>query len=333
MRGTAERDRLARHAALAERLSRADDDDLLDLLAGGRDARAGVVGDSRVLLVEGVRVFAKRIPLTDLERRPGNERSTRNLFDVPLECHYGLGGPGFSAWRELAASLLATRFVVAGERECFPLTHHWRVLPAAGGERAPVDGGAWTASPAVLARAQAVRRASADLVLFLEHVPWNLLEWLRGRLSAGDGPAAAALAFVDAHLEPDLAWMSARGFAHFDAHFENVLTDGRRLHFGDLGLALCREFDLDEGERRFLERHRRYDLGRASTAYVHAIASSLLGDEGWEARVRAHLEGGGPRLPEAAGRVLRREAPRALAYLEFTRRLRRDPREPYPADL
>lgn len=40
-------------------------------------------------------MFVKRVPLTDLERRPENVRSTANLFELPLFCHYGIGGPGF----------------------------------------------------------------------------------------------------------------------------------------------------------------------------------------------------------------------------------------------
>ncbi|GAA0268587.1 hypothetical protein [Cryptosporangium japonicum] len=79
------------------------------------------------LRVDGVRIFAKRIPLTDRERaRPGD---TGNLFDLPTFCQYGIGSPGFGAWRELAANRFVSAAVRAGRTSALPLLHHWRVLP------------------------------------------------------------------------------------------------------------------------------------------------------------------------------------------------------------
>jgi len=90
----------------------------------------GVGGSSSVLSVDGGPVFATRIPITDLEL--AHPHSTANLFDVPTYCQYGmfrLAGPGFSAWRELAANVVLTDGVLAGETESFPLLHHWRSHP------------------------------------------------------------------------------------------------------------------------------------------------------------------------------------------------------------
>jgi hypothetical protein len=58
--------------------------------------RCSVIGSS-------VAVFAKRIPLTDLERRAENVMSTANLFSLSLYCHYGVGSAGGGVWREVAA--------------------------------------------------------------------------------------------------------------------------------------------------------------------------------------------------------------------------------------
>lgn len=74
----------------------------------------------------------KRVPLTDLERRPEHIRSTANLFGLPLSCQYGVGAvgsPGFGAWRELAVHTMTTNWALAGEYDGFPLLHHWRVVP------------------------------------------------------------------------------------------------------------------------------------------------------------------------------------------------------------
>lgn len=57
--------------------------------------------------------------------------STANLFGLPTFCQYGVGGPGFGAWRELAANTMATNWVLARQTEAFPLMYHWRVLPGA----------------------------------------------------------------------------------------------------------------------------------------------------------------------------------------------------------
>ena len=43
------------------------------------------------------------------------------------------------------------------------------------------------------------------------------------------------------------------GLHHFDAHLDNILTDGERLYFVDLALAMSPRFDLSASEVRFLD--------------------------------------------------------------------------------
>ena len=116
--------------------------------------------------------FVKRFPLTDRERRPENVRSTANLFGLPPFCHYGVGGPGFGAWRQLAANVITTGWVLDGRCPGFPILHHWRVLPgapAAPDEHADVDAAVayWAGAPQVRERIGAVANASAGVLLFL----------------------------------------------------------------------------------------------------------------------------------------------------------------------
>src|SRR4051794_41135921 len=107
--------RLARHDAIAATLARMIDDALAAQLAAAAPGHTGVGGRSVRLEIDGAAVFAKMVPLSDLERLPENARSTANLFGLPLHCQYGLGGcPGFGAWRELEGSLAATRWVRSG---------------------------------------------------------------------------------------------------------------------------------------------------------------------------------------------------------------------------
>jgi hypothetical protein len=96
--------------------------------------------------------------------------------------------------------------------------------------------------------------------------------------------------------------------AHLDAHFHNVLTDGHRVCFGDLGLALHESFDLDAEDRAFLERHRNYDVD-----YVRGHLHRWL------------VRHGKPILA-------RNERVAALTH-DFWLRLEADRRTPYPAKL
>jgi hypothetical protein len=122
--------RRSRHDRVAASLTARDDDGLAALIRSAPAGAVGVGGGSTVLDVDGVPVFAKRIPITD--RELAHPQSTANLFDLPVTCQYGmyrLAGPGFGAWRELAANVMVTEGVLAGEAEDFPLLFHWRVLP------------------------------------------------------------------------------------------------------------------------------------------------------------------------------------------------------------
>ena len=204
-------DRLAHCASLSNSLARLTDEELVALVAKAPSLHAGVGGRSVLLTIESTPLFVKRVPLTDLERRQEHVLSTANIFDIPLSCHYGLGGPGFSAWRELAANIIANGWVLSGACANFPLLYHWRVLRS--DQRQELEGNVdfWIESAAVRTRLEAMNDASAHLVLFLEYLPKNLLEWLTEQVCASADAAETAIAFVDAHLAPTIDFMNARG--------------------------------------------------------------------------------------------------------------------------
>lgn len=172
-------ERVRRYSEVASALALHSDRQLGESLAQAQALGTGIGGASALLALDGVPVFAKRIPLTDLERRAGNVMSTANLFGLPPFCQYGLtaiGGPGFGAWRELAAGVMTTNWVLAGCSAAFPLLYHWRVLPGApppGDEHADVEAVVqyWDGSPAVRDRLHALARASSSIVLFQEFIP------------------------------------------------------------------------------------------------------------------------------------------------------------------
>lgn len=334
--------RLHAYSAVSTALALHSDHALRELVDAAAPIGAGIGGKSALLEVAGTPVFVKRVPLTDLERQPEHVRSTANLFDVPLFCQYGvglIGGPGFGAWRELAVHTMTTNWVLAAEYEGFPLMYHWRVLPDTTPlpeELADIDRAVayWDGRPQIRHRIDALRDSSASVALFLEYIPQNLHEWLNARIGAGDKDADRACAMVARELAAGTAFMNSRGLLHLDAHFENILTDGRRLYFGDYGLALSSGFDLSPAEAAFFDRNQSYDRGYTATYLVNWLVTALYGlrREERATMVRAFAEGKSPEgIPEEAATVLTRYAPIAAAMSAFIRAFQQASRStPYP---
>jgi hypothetical protein len=277
--------RVLRYGEVSTALALLSDRVLGRLVDAGQAIGSGIGGTSALLAIAGTSVFVKRIPLTELEREPDNVMSTANIFGLPTFCQYGVvlvPSGGFGAWRELAANTMTTNWVLTGQSEAFPLMYHWRVLP---GAAPPADDHAdveravayWGGSAAVRRRIHALARASASLVLFLEYIPQNLNAWLNSQLAAGPDAVGAACAMVRRRLDADIAFMNAHGLLHFDAHFRNILTDGHRLYFADLGLASSPRFDLSTEERDFLALNTSHDAGYAVRELLNWIVAGVVG--------------------------------------------------------
>lgn len=286
--------RVVKYSDVSTALALLSDHQLGQLVDAAPAIGSGVGGTSALLDVADASVFVKRIPLTDLERDPDNVMSTANLFGLPTFCQYGvvlLPAGGFSAWRELAANTMTTNWVLTKQSEAFPLMYHWRVLPGAAplaDELADIERvvAYWGGSAAVRRRLHALARASASVVLFLEYIPQNLNAWLTSQLAAGPDAVTAACAMVRRCLQADIAFMNANGLLHFDAHFRNILTDGRRLYLADLGLATSPRFDLSIDERDFLALNASHDAGYAVRELLNWIVANVVGI--------AALDTGGP---------------------------------------
>lgn len=131
--------------------------------------------------VDGVPVFVKRVPITD--RELADPYTTANLFDLPAAWQYGMyrmAGPGFSAWRELAANQSVTEDILAGETESFALLHHWRVLPGrppVAAEHLDIDAvvDQFGGNSAIRARFDALVTATASLSCFSSISPTSYL--------------------------------------------------------------------------------------------------------------------------------------------------------------
>jgi hypothetical protein len=262
-----------RHRSLSARLASCGDRELTALVDAGRAGSVGVGGGSAVLDLDGLPVFAKRIPLTD--RELAHPHSTANLFELPVYCQYGVVSPGFNAWRELAANMIVTDAVLAGETRSFPLLHHWRVLPGrspAAAEYADIDAvvAALGGSPAVRARFKALAAASCSLVLFCEYLPHPALDWLR------EDPVGRA-ATAERQFSEIVGFLRGRELLHMDGHFGNLRTDGERIYLTDFGLVTSPRFDLSPDERDFAERHATHDAGYAAMRLVNWLVIDVCG--------------------------------------------------------
>ncbi|HEX6359827.1 serine/threonine protein phosphatase [Actinophytocola sp.] len=317
-------ERRARHERISTSLATRDDVELAALVDSGRDGSVGVGGGSVRVDVDGVPVFAKRIPLTNLER--ANPHSTANLFDVPTFCQYGVVSPGFNTWRELAANMAVTDAVLAGETESFPLLHHWRILPGrppVATEHANIDAvvARLDGHPAVRARLEALAAASHSLVLFSEYIPHAVHGWLR------DDPAGKA-ATVERQLSEIVTVLRQRELLHMDGHFENIRTDGERLYLTDFGLATSPRFDLSPAERDFAHRNATHDADYAAMRLVNWLVIAVCGapmDHPPIARneyVRRCAAGHVPDdVPPTVTAILTRHAPAAARMNDFYWRL------------
>ena len=334
-------DRIKKFQTASDRLNDLSDDDLLKLLAQGVKIDSSWA-NAQQIDIDGTTVFVKQVALTDLEKLPENMRSTRNMFDLPLYYQYGVGSAGFGVWRELAAHIMTTQWVLSDECPNFPLLYHWRILPAPKHETMDTESlksleenvKYWNGSLAVRRRLEALHDASSRIALFLEYVPYQLESWLRSEFAKGDSAAESASRMVLTNLEEVCDFMQSKDFVHFDAHFENILTDGQRLYFADLGLALSSEFELSNAERDFLKVHHNYDTYYTITHFINAMIVNLFEKGNQQSVLHEYACGQGNRtLSPFLQKTLMRYAPLALEMIEFQHKLRTVSKTtPYPVN-
>jgi hypothetical protein len=319
--------RIARHVSASAALSLLSNEQLVERLNSAEVLSEGIGGTGARFEAGGVPVFAKRIPLTRLEQR--NPHSTANLYGLPVFCHYGLGSPEGSAWRELVLHIMATGWVLAGDSEHFPLLHHWRILPVRSG-RVPdraldEDVEYWGGSAGVRERLTEAHAATDSLVLFCEYFPTTLHRWLPEHLDQAPRMTEQALAIVD--------FLGAQGVQHFDAHFENFLTDGDRLYLTDFGLALADRFALTAAERDFFAKNTGHDRAYVVMHLLDWLVTELGEADSRASRVAAvrRVAAGELVLPGALAELAAEHAPTAVVLNDFYDRLAQRRETPFPA--
>lgn len=320
--------RRARHDLVSASLAALDDTALAEVVRAAPAGAVGVGGGASVLRVDGVPVLAKRVPITD--RELAYPHSTANLFDLPLACQYGmhpLAGPGFGAWRELAANLSVTDGVLRGECEAFALLHHWRVLPGrppVASEHEDVDAvvAQFAGDRSVRVRLEEVAAASSSLVLFSEYLPAPVHDRLADPLGSAES--------FERQLFDAVAFLRDREVLHMDGHLGNMRSDGEQIYLVDFGLATSTRFDLSDAERDFAEQHVDHDADYAAMRLVNWVVTTTcevprLAEDGIAARnayVRRCAEGGIPAdVPAPVVGLLSRHSVAAARMNSFSWRL------------
>jgi hypothetical protein len=333
--------RLDSYSAVSEHLALLSDDQAAELVGKAVPLASGIGGETFWLDLDGTRVFIKKIPLSDLERHQENLRSTANVFRLPVFYQYGLGSTGFGAWRELALHVMTTNWVLARQCLGFPLMYHWRILPGppprplSAAEHADMERTVayWQGCREIRERLLALARSSASVVVFLEYFPQTLHEWLSEKISRGGEEADSASIMTDRNLQATTSFMNSRGVLHFDAHFNNILTDGQRLYFTDFGLAMYSRFDLSGAEAGFFASHRSYDCSYTVTHLVKWLKTAQGLEASSDPLAREYAGGRESAcLPAAADAIIRRYTPIADITSDFHRRLEKDKLTSYPAD-
>ena len=111
---------------ISKALESLSQEEIQELLSSGEKIHIGIGGTAVKLEIESIPVFAKKIPLTEIDMQ--NEFSTKNLFNLPTYYQYGVGSTGFGAWRELKAHEMTTQWVIDEECENFPIMYNYKIV-------------------------------------------------------------------------------------------------------------------------------------------------------------------------------------------------------------
>ena len=334
--------RLSQYHDLSASLSKLTDQQLLQFLKKENFFKQGIGGKCGIIKNSGVSLFVKRIPLSAIEHGARNTLSTENIFNLPNYCQYGIGSPGFGAWRELTAIEMSNSWVFKGKSNNFPIMYHWRVLPKENFvptqedlNQMERDIQVWDDLPEIRTCFEERLHAAFELIVFLEYFPSNLDTWLSQQFDMSDNTAESACLMVEKELLSTTNFMNSHQLLHFDAHFHNILTDGNRLYFSDFVLAISPLFDLSKSEINFYHQHHNYDRCFVMAYFVEWILTKYFGADNWFSGkynniLQEYVDGSGKPLPSKIKTIVNRYAPLALRMHNFFVELKQSKLTPYP---
>ncbi len=255
--------RKEKYQLVAKVLEDASQEAIQQLLSSGEKVYTGIGGTAMKLQIESIPVFAKKLPLTNIEIQ--NKLSTKNLFELPTYYQYGVGSAGFSAWRELQTHHMTTEWVLNDECANFPIMYGYKIIQEDNPQKRTQDDlpkyvKYWNGSKAIKNRMNALQNSTHSVVVFLEFIPYTFQSY-KTHLDAS---------IIERDLLKTAIFMESKGMIHFDGHDGNLLTDGAKLYFADFGLATSLNFDLSDAEVEFFHRHKRYDLAHGIFAISYS---------------------------------------------------------------
>jgi len=139
---------------------------------------------------------------------------------------------------------MTTNWVITGQCPNFPIMYHWRILidvdnkTISNEEQAALDKDTayWENNQEIHGRLKAKTLASHHTYLFMEFIPSHLYDWLKQQLLDNKNTAIDEVKLAEHQMQKTNSFMVSQNFLHMDAHFENILTDGKQLYYSDFGL-------------------------------------------------------------------------------------------------
>ena len=238
----------------------------LDLLFDDKNKTQGW-GINHIIKIAKSKVFVKRIPLTELEHE--NLFSTKNLYDLPTYYNYGVGSAGFGAFRELETHIKTTKWVLDEEIENFPLMYDYKIVPCLD-KKDEIDMEKhqkyierWNNNENISKYIIERKNAKYEIVIFLEYFPYMLSKWLEKNRNE--------IQSLVNQMQDTINFLIKKDIIHFDIHFRNIITDGKKMYLTDFGLVLDKNFDLDEKEKLLFKENLYYDCGE----FLYSVAWNL----------------------------------------------------------
>lgn len=280
-------ERRDKHIKVSNTLCCLSNNQIKNMLLNSKSIHRGIGGKSSCIAVNSIPVFVKQIPISDLELKDENYMSTANVFNLPMCYQYGIGSTGFGVWRELAAHIMTTNWVISGVSYNFPIMYHWRILDSPNNKvisdeeqmTLEKDKLYWENNESIFNKIKLGILASHHIYLFMEFIPYNLSDWLKNRLASRDSESWDSVIRIEKQMKFVNEFMGSQKFLHMDAHFENILTDGDNLYYSDFGLAISDQFDLSKEEKKFSHENIYYDKASGVVNLLHCILTVLSENE------------------------------------------------------
>jgi len=151
--------------------------------------------------------------------------------------------------------------------------------------------------------------------------------------------ASSGIANAVQQIQNTVQFIKTQEFIHFDAHLENIVTDGQNLYFTDFGLSLSAQFDLSPDEQIFFQNHYTYDECSTSVNIVHSLTKNMFGPNyngrnDFKDKLQEILNNDCQDVPEYIAFYIKELSPIALIMGDFYQKMIYHSKQtPYPADV